>query len=311
MCPHVAHADGSSRLPPPLFARHHRWAGPSAWTGTNAPAERFFPLEQLLTTKKPDIRIRLGAKDLPSEDGDFRTDVPGVGAYVVRGGSEIVVLPEEGVDRQQLNLYLTASVWGALCLQRGIQILHGSAIQAGGRVFAFSGHSGAGKSTMAAWLVRRRCEPFIDDTGRLEIVGERVVLYPSSRRLKLWGDTVRALGQVPDGLTQVAASFEKFYVPLPGQQPADPAPLDAIYLLSWGDLDLRCLTGAEALERFLGACTYRPEYLDPMGRKQALIRNSIRIVGKVPIYELSRPQDIGALDDSIALLERHWNDDFA
>lgn len=261
-------------------------------------------------TEKHDISIHFSGEGLNDQVGDYRHEVPGVGCYVIRGDSEIVVIPESAADPAQLSLFLTASAWGALCYRRGLHVLHGSAVRVRGRVFAFSGHSGAGKSSIAAWLNRRGYKMIGDDICRLEIVGDRVVLYPSSRRLKLWDDALQALGKDSDGLSRVATKFDKFYLPTEGNSNVDPVVLDAIYLLEWGDLGLNRLTGGEAALRILRDTTYRSELLDPK-RKNSFIQNSIQIASRVPIYQLSRTRDLTVIDDTIALLERHWSDEFS
>ena len=258
----------------------------------------------------PDVSIRFGGPDTIAEPSDYCHDVPGVGRFVIRSESEILIVLEPGGDHRDVGLFLTASAWGALCHRRGLHLLHGSAIRYRNRVFAFSGPSGAGKSSLAAWLSLRGSELIVDDTGRLQVVEDRVFLYPSAPRLKLWNETLGQLGREPDGLTKVVSVAEKYYVPVAGASTVDPLVLDAIYLLEWGELGLTRLNGAEALKRFLSATSYRPEFLDPLGKKGPFIQDGITIVSKVPIFELRRPRDLSAIEDSIGMLELHWNHDF-
>ena len=164
---------------------------------------------------------------------------------------------------------------------------------------------------MAAWLARQNYEVVSDDTSRLVVVGNEVVLYPSVRRVKLWKDTINGLGLSVEGLAQVATEFDKYYIPIPGPSTIDSQRLDGVYILAWGELGLRRLTGGEALRSFLDAATYRPEFLEPLGAKRSFVQNAISIVQHVPIFELSRPKDLNAISETVALLERQWKDDFS
>jgi len=97
---------------------------------------------------------------------------------------------------------------------------------------------------------------------------------------------------------------------MPTNAIVDPQPLGAVYLLDCGDLGLQRLRGAAAVASFLESATYRPEFLDPLCRRHAFIQSAIQIVCRVPIYKLFRPHDLAAMDDTIELLERHWNDEY-
>src|SRR2546421_132869 len=82
-----------------------------------------------------------------SDDGACRY-LGGVGAFLVRGGREIVVDPAPGVEARVLRLSILGPAFGLLLHQRGRFVLHASAVASGGGVLAFAGGSGWGKSTL-------------------------------------------------------------------------------------------------------------------------------------------------------------------
>src|SRR5687768_4578943 len=109
----------------------------------------------------PDVVVRFGP--VPCEDepkhglvvlseGEALLVVPGVGRYLMRAGREMIVEADAGSSERNLRLYLLGSAFAALLHQRGLLPLHANAIIVDGRVIAFMGHPGAGKSTMAAWF---------------------------------------------------------------------------------------------------------------------------------------------------------------
>ena len=117
-----------------------------------------------LESDAPVVTVRTGSAgpdiEKPSHVGptfqvgmdDYLLDVRNVARYRVRRGDEIVVEPAAGSTERDVRLFLFGTVLGALCHQRGLLPLHASAIVANGRAIAFSGHSRAGKSTLAAFF---------------------------------------------------------------------------------------------------------------------------------------------------------------
>jgi hypothetical protein len=137
-----------------------------------------FPLPELMRRQvpagsRPDLTVRHGAID---ETETQCTEVPylkltrnaalftfdGVGQFLVRNGHEITLKASEGVDGALLRLHLFGSIMGMACHQRGLLILHASAIAINGRAVAFAGAPGAGKSCRLTRVARysriRECQ---------------------------------------------------------------------------------------------------------------------------------------------------------
>lgn len=179
------------------------------WTGDDRPA---------------DITIRFGPVPTPTSgewrggpllqvrtDGACRFALDKIGSYLITGGREIVIDPVVAHDTPDLSLFLLGTCFGVLCHQRGLLPLHASCVTFGDGAVAFAGESGAGKSTIAAILLRHGARLVSDDVTVIDTQapGGPVVL-PSFPRQKLWRDTLTALDIPPGSPLRTTAALEKF-----------------------------------------------------------------------------------------------------
>lgn len=88
---------------------------------------------------------------------------------------------------------LFGPVIGFVLHLRGTPCLHASAVAVNGRAVAFLGHSGAGKSTITAALVRRGYPALTDDVLALDRREGRFFVRPGHSVLRLRPDAVRGL----------------------------------------------------------------------------------------------------------------------
>jgi len=249
----------------------------------------------------------------------YRFHVPGTGSYLVDHGREIVITPAPGAKARELRLFLLGSAWGALCYQRGLLALHSSVVQADNRAVAFCGGSGAGKSSVAAWLIARGHRFVGDDLCLFSVAGGQARVYPSAPRLKLWRQALGALGLSGKALKRDHFRMDKFHLPCSGdsgnaslRQPPGAMygrTLRAFYLLEWGEPGLKRLTGANALRRLIASATYRGDLLEPMGQVAAHWERCAEIARRAPVWEFSRPRDWPAMDAAMRLLQTHWRND--
>ena len=133
------------------------------------------PLPELLPGgEKADVTIlldRIGPS--PEEEGPIlclRADEKEacltwgrVGTVLVRDGCEMIVDPTPGVEPEAVRLLILGAAMGVLLYQRGLTVLHASAVAIDGGVVAFLGEKGAGKSAIAAALYARGHRFITDD----------------------------------------------------------------------------------------------------------------------------------------------------
>jgi hypothetical protein len=232
-----------------------------------------------------------------------------VGRYLIRGGREIVVEPAEGASERNVRLFLLGSAVGALLHQRGLLPLHANAIDLGGRAVAFSGHSGAGKSTIAAWFHDRGypiladdvCVIGFDDSGR-------ALAYPGIPRLRLWREALEASGRDAGAYDRSFDDMEKYDVPTVGDSSVQPVPLAAIYLLRKAEegreAGIDRLNGVEAVETLISN-TYRGGYLKTIGRTAEHLAACLKVVRAVPIFRARRHWGFDRFDEEARQLLDH------
>lgn len=260
-----------------------------------------------------DVRITLAegrCTDCPTDGSvvvgeTLRFAVEGVGAWQVEGGHTIHIHPEPGADLPELRLFTLGSAWGGLGYQRGFAMWHGSAIEVDGRAILFCGAGGAGKSTMAAAMVKRGARLVSDDLSRIEPDGGKARIHPSSARIKLWSGAIEHLGWQDRVLQRDYFRDDKFHCSAP-RHCAGEVPLDLAAIVSLEDADtvsLRRLAGSEAMEQAMRQTMYRAEMIEALGKWGEQGALGARISAACPIYLLERPKDFAALDEVCSLID--------
>src|ERR1700710_114168 len=204
--------------------------------------------------------------------------VPGVARYLVCGGTSIDIAVEPDADPGAVLLYLRGGARGALTLQRGELPLHAATLVApgGSQGLSICGVSGAGKSTMAAELVRRGWALVADDMTRVTWEeGAGVLAWPGDGVIKLWNDACTRAGLDTASLLRVREEMDKYFWDVPTLP--KPAPLGTIVELRHdGPFGLTDVTGAAGMA-LLSENTFRRPHIVALGRAQ----DHVRIVGRV------------------------------
>jgi hypothetical protein len=270
--------------------------------------------------RPPDVTIRLGAAPRLVDpvwygtgpvqigrDGTCRLAIDGVAWFLVSNGADVVIEPRGGIDTPEFCSWLLGTVLGMLCHQRGHFPLHASAVRIGDSAVAFAGRSGAGKSSLAAALLRRGHTLLADDVCALDLSApEAPLVLPSFPRLKLWDDSLKALDLESDGLPRAATGARKFHFCQPGLFDGSPARLRAVYLLqpSTADEEIGTVGGPEAVRMLAEEIYCRPigHHLD---RKVALLADALRVAAAVPVMVLPVRRDLARLDAVAARIESH------
>ena len=279
------------------------------------------PLPDLLTAEdagEPDVTIRRGQVP-PRPQGDTRMGLvvtpagaildTEAGRYFIRDGREIIVEPGPDASERNVRLYLLGSAFGAILHQRGLLPLHANAIEIEGRAIAFMGHSGAGKSTMAAWFHDRGFRILADDVCVVTMNESRPIAYPGIPRLRLWREALELSGREAGDYDRSFDDMDKYDVPTLAQEVTTPIELDHVYLLKQADPasgspGIRRLSGVEAVDALV-ANTYRGAFLPLMdGTKQHLLQ-CLALVNKVPIFTAERVWGFDTFDEQAQRLEAH------
>lgn len=181
-------------------------------------------------------------------DGRLYLDAPHiVEAVLSSDGRSITCARGDAADARAVEANLLNIVLASALTLAGEEPLHGTAVDLGGRAIGLLGHSGAGKSSLAAFLVGNGARLLTDDVLRIEFVDRRAVAYPGPHRLKLFEEPARRF--LPNSLAdgRFNSLSGKLMIPPPGPaSTGEGIPLAALYFL--GDLpDLPEPTQASAI----------------------------------------------------------------
>lgn len=252
------------------------------WTGDGRAAEltvELGPVPQRLpglTVDRPLIQV--------SADGTCRFGMPDIAAYLVDPlGRRVIIDTKLPPDAPDIRVFLLGTVLAILCFRRGLLPLHASCVRIGDAAVALAGHSGAGKSTMAAGFRMRGHALLADDVTVLDIAapgGPRVL--PAFPRLKLWRDVMKRMGLSPQGLERTRVELNKFHLPIEDGFCPDPLPLSAVFRLT-RVVDPRH-TGAHRLSGAGAVATvgweiYRRGLMDRLGATRRLLPALVPVVG--------------------------------
>ncbi len=190
-------------------------------------------------------------------------------------------------------------------LARGFEPLHASAVSLQGKCIAFAGASGAGKSSLCAYLCRKGTRFFSDDVLPLKMARNNVRASPGLRQHRLTAKSLRALGET-------AKRSRKGKVTITAQSAINrPLKLEGIYILERAGnqrakTQLRRHSPSEAFTRLV-SLTSNQTYSAP-----ARMENQFRVFGwvarHVPVWTLRFPSRFSAWEEIYALLsgQHRW-----
>jgi len=265
-----------------------------------------------------DVAIRCGAllDGLATDSGASMAgaamvlNIPDVARYLISDGREILVEAITGASERNVRLFLLGSAFGALLHQRGLLPLHANAIEVDGRAIGFLGHSGAGKSTIAAWF-HDRGHPILADDVCVVTFGEdgRPLAHPGIPRFRLWRDALERRGDDADQYQRSFDGMDKYDVPTSLGPTRDSIALDRLYLLGRSKREavlpaIRRLSGVAAVDALI-ANTYRGAYLKMMGGAARHAAACIALARAIPIYAADRIWGHECLDSEAMKLDAH------
>jgi hypothetical protein len=247
------------------------------------------------------------AESYEANDAEFLLRLPGVATYYVRDGVEIVIDRAAGAPELDVRSYLMGNLFAVLCHQRRLLPLHASAIATSRGAVAFLGTSGAGKSSMVAFLSKRGHRILADDVCLIDPAApqHRRVL-PVAPWLKLWSTTLEAMGESSHGLSRIFSDDEKYRYAL--QQPEAPARLAELILLERAEspavVNFERLAPAHALHALLDL-TYQSWLVRATGRTESYFLRCGQALEGARVTRMRRPWGFDAMEATLTALEGH------
>jgi hypothetical protein len=229
---------------------------------------------------------------------------PGVATFQMLEGRDIVIEAVPGCDEQLLRQYLLGPILAGSLRQRGWLLLHASAVAINGRVVAFMGASGWGKSTMAAALHKRGHDLVADDyIAVINDAGRGPHAHPGFPQLKLWPQAAASLGEDPEQMPPLHAAEEKRAHHITAGFAQGALPLGRLYVLQEAEtISSQRVTGQQAMLEVVRHAygTRTMHALAPADH----FRRCAALLQWVPLCQLARPRDLGALTEVAELVER-------
>lgn len=241
-----------------------------------------------------------------AEPGRFVIELGPECRLLVTGGDTIEVDGAQHIDEGQLVSMILGSGLAALLMQRGIIPLHASAVRVQGGALVVMGRSGAGKSTLLATLVERGYPMLADDVLGLvpQETGAPLAL-PAFPSIRLWQDSLEALGRSADGLPRVRSQIAKYYLPAANADSSLQSILGVVQLTNANrqQIELRAIPASNRVE-CLSRYFFRKQFLKGM-RLQALgFSVATQVARSAPFLRLARPGQEASPDEvADALLE--------
>jgi hypothetical protein len=236
---------------------------------------------------------------------------PEVGAFLARQGTEVVYEPAPDVDERIIPFPLLGIVISAILLQRGVLVLHASAVSIGDTAVSFMGARGMGKSSIAAALYARGHTLLTDDLVALtQTDGCLTMLQPGYPQLKLMPDMAERFFGNEEVDFQFNGHGKRVCNALRSFSP-EPVLVRCIYSLSVDPvLAISPLRPDEAMLELLRQSYVARVFGDFPSKTDAAnhFRQCAEVARSVPVFRLQRPGSPGLPDQLAQAVEAHYVD---
>lgn len=222
--------------------------------------------------------------------------------FCIQQGKRIIISPLKGMDKEELRILILGICMGVLLVQRKLMPLHGSAIGINGKAYGFIGESGVGKSTIASAFLSRGFQLMSDDLTVLSFSPENTLtVTPGYPQQKLWQETLKQFGMVPDRYRSVYQRENKYVIPVSAQYSPKPLPLAGIFELVKMEIDEIEIYPIQRLERLqtLFSHTYSNIFSMQSGLMAWHFNTTVNIARQVDFYQLRRPISRFTADDLV------------
>jgi len=271
-----------------------------------------FQIDDLLSSDAiPDVSIRYGVIDSDLKNpvytgvrfqiakNEFLLKVDNVAKFLISKGETIIVDKVEGAGDNEINLFLLGSAMGALIHQREMLPIHGSTIKIKDKSVIFSGVSGAGKSSISAYFVKKGYKIVADDISVVAVNNNKNIVSPGYPRIKLWEDVSNNLNIETNDSLRIRPEINKFGVNVSESFYNSDIEVNKIIIINTKNTSGFEIEKLKGIEKFnaLKNNTYRFNFAERLQKKQSLFSFYSKFLPNIDIYRLSRPQKPLMLDE--------------
>ncbi len=220
-----------------------------------------------------DVRILRGGVPIPGADlaplpygaarpGLFVLEAGPGGRFLVEEGCRITVEAGPDLDPALVLLYLAGPAMASLLIQRGYLVLHGNALEFGGRGLVVCGPPASGKSAVSAVLLEQGGRLLADDVSSIH-PAESSLVHPGCGPLKVRKGGLEEAGLAGAGWVPLRPDADRSVRPV--ELGLQPVPLEAVYLLGGSGSEPLRLRGRRIVQK-APLFVYRPELVAALGR---------------------------------------------
>lgn len=216
----------------------------------------------------------------------------GVGSLLIEKGERVTYDIHSGADEVNLHLALLGPALATILHQRGLLVLHASAVRTDSGIVGFVASSGGGKSTTASALVEHGFELFTDDLLAIDLNSSGPpVTFPGPPQLKLWPPSAEALGYSPDALPRLGANHSKRVRHVDSARKSSRERLSRIYLIrDAGPPAVAHEARSEAMMELM-THSYCSEVLRHCGDRENFLQCA-ELLRRVPVMTLLRGESL-------------------
>lgn len=230
----------------------------------------------------------------------------GVATLLAKNGDTLIVNPDsDDINPQLLSLYILSEALGLILYQRGLFLLHASAVQIGEQVVIFAGVPGAGKSTTAAAFAKLGYTVLSDDMVAIDLnSGDKPMVYPAFPQIKIWQPAVEGLGYDISTLATLYPGSRKRVIRKPQNFPTKPFPLAHIFFLEEGS-NFRG-TPMQGNDAFFTLARFFPLPSQLLEGKtlEHHFQQCLQLISQVDLWKIEKPRDFKILKELITWVER-------
>jgi hypothetical protein len=229
----------------------------------------------------------------------------GLGKILILNGTEIMVEPHPGTAEDDLLPFLTGPALISLLIQRRFLVLHASAVVVDGTAIAFLGSKGFGKSTLAAYMHAHGHSLISDDIVPVTMNRGRAMTAPGYPRIKLYPDSVKAVGSDPATLPFIHRLIDKHSYKCQEDFYSEPVDLSAIYILA-EDSEIG-ISRLGPMQSFIEIAkyTHANRYLKESNTRKHHFEQCQNLISAVPVFSLKRPHRFEHIDEVRRVLVEH------
>ena len=225
------------------------------------------------------------------------------GKFLVKDSDTIIFERYKNSTYEDVRVLLLSVVLGIVLHKKEKFPLHASAVEHNGKTLLFSGQCGIGKSTLATAFIKRGAKLISDDITVIETLGNKFFAAPSFSHIKLWPDSLHALGFTPTDFEKFRPRLEKRKMTWDNMR-EEKAEIYALFFLQRNNMNKHKIEAPSIQDKIslLENNTFRIQHLKRIGNNQKHFETCCALAKSIPIKRLTYPQGEFMLDKTIDLI---------